>query len=115
MGLNNTEMAHTPGDRHGMKNHAAFNADVFLRQRPDLFLPMTRPGEPLRAWWRRMYRWHNGVLKGLLEDERFRRAYGLAIVSDHRHRVITCVAKDFLDEFRARGLKVEMIEWGPAE
>jgi len=41
MGLNNLEMAHTPGDRDGKKNHAAFNPDVFLSQLPDLFNPMT--------------------------------------------------------------------------
>ena len=39
MGLNNLEMAHSHGDRKGVKNHAAFNKEVFYRQKPDLLLP----------------------------------------------------------------------------
>jgi hypothetical protein len=30
MGLNNVEMGHSIGDRHGFKNHAAFNKDIFF-------------------------------------------------------------------------------------
>ena len=36
LGLNNVAMAHSPGERRGRKNHAAFNRDVFYRQAPDL-------------------------------------------------------------------------------
>jgi hypothetical protein len=39
MGLNNTLMGHSKGDRHGIKNHAAFNKDVFYQLNPDILLP----------------------------------------------------------------------------
>jgi len=39
MGLNLVDMAHSPGDRKGKKNHAAFNKEVFWQIAPDIFLP----------------------------------------------------------------------------
>jgi hypothetical protein len=39
MGLNNVKMGHSPGDRIGMKNHAAFSIPVFWELQPDLVLP----------------------------------------------------------------------------
>lgn len=39
MGLNNTAMGHSKGERIGFKNHAAFNKDVFYQLRPDFVLP----------------------------------------------------------------------------
>jgi arabinofuranosyltransferase len=38
MGLNNVTMAHAPGPRVGMRNHAAFNHDVFFSLAPDIVL-----------------------------------------------------------------------------
>lgn len=42
MGLNNLEMGHSPGERIGIKNHAAFNRDVFFRQVPNVVLPVIK-------------------------------------------------------------------------
>jgi hypothetical protein len=39
LGLNNIAMGHSPGDRKGGKNHAAFNKDVFFEQLPDVVRP----------------------------------------------------------------------------
>ena len=39
MGLNNVLMGHSPGDRRGNKNHAAFNSSVFFELSPDLVDP----------------------------------------------------------------------------
>ena len=39
MGLNNILMGHSAGDRKGIKNHAAFNKDVFYKLNPDMLLP----------------------------------------------------------------------------
>ena len=39
MGLNNVEMGHSPGDRRGNKNHAAFNSNVFFQLSPDVVDP----------------------------------------------------------------------------
>lgn len=38
MGLNSVEIAHAKGDRRGLKNHAAFNKDVFLKILPDALI-----------------------------------------------------------------------------
>lgn len=37
MGLNNTEMAHAQKEKHGPKNHAAFDKNTFYKQSPDIF------------------------------------------------------------------------------
>lgn len=39
LGLNNVAMGHSPGDRKGGKNHAAFNKEVFFEQLPDVVRP----------------------------------------------------------------------------
>jgi hypothetical protein len=39
LGLNFVEMAHSSGDRKGFKGHAAFDADIFYRNAPDIMLP----------------------------------------------------------------------------
>ena len=39
MGLNNTLMGHSSGDRIGIKNHAAFNKTVFYKLNPDVIFP----------------------------------------------------------------------------
>lgn len=39
MGLNNVAMGHSPGDRKGVKNHAAFNRTVFYQLLPDVVEP----------------------------------------------------------------------------
>lgn len=47
MGLNNVAMAHSPGPRVGMRNHAAFNHDVFFSLAPDvLLLSLWSPERP---------------------------------------------------------------------
>ncbi|MDF7826080.1 hypothetical protein P4B35_18765 [Pontiellaceae bacterium B12227] len=38
MGLNNTEMAHAPGDAANFKNHTGFTRSVFYRWQPDILL-----------------------------------------------------------------------------
>ena len=72
LGLNWVAMGHSPGDRAGIQNHAAFNEDVFWSAPPDLMLP-----EPealiLRSGCTRLVL--GGVLKGLLHTERFKAEY----------------------------------------
>ncbi len=47
MGLNHVAMAHSPGPRLGMRNHAAFNHDVFFAVAPDvLMLSLWSPERP---------------------------------------------------------------------
>ena len=39
LGLNFVEMAHSSGDRKGFRGHAAFDADIFYQNAPDIMLP----------------------------------------------------------------------------
>jgi len=48
LGLNNIAMGHSPGDRKGGKNHAAFNKDIFFEQLPDMVRPtLIQPHQPV--------------------------------------------------------------------
>jgi arabinofuranosyltransferase len=93
MGLNNTRMGHSAGDRKGTKNHAAFNRNVFFELKPDLVVSdcqrpligftdlaqslkfnrsypcavVRRPGSNLSA----EAFWEKGFLNRLREDSRF--------------------------------------------
>lgn len=107
MGLNNTAMAHSPGDRKGLKNHAAFNAEVFFSQRPALILPIaiTRDTKPETIQER--LTWDNWVLKGLLEDARFNSQYTLVTISDGRETILCYADRVLLTQFSGRGLEVD--------
>ncbi len=88
MGLNNVEMARHPGDRRGIKNHAAFSAEVFYRQLPEIVVPIImRPEEELDAGgWRKAlafyvnHRWILLPLRNLPREARFQQKYVLAVV-----------------------------------
>lgn len=100
-GLNNVAMAHAPGNRYGLKNHAAFNVDVFLAQQPELFLP-TAGGEtkfPQAAV----------TLREVLQDPRFLDLYQLARISDGKHQIVAYVKRSYLAQLAGRGLVVEPI------
>ena len=58
MGLNNTTIAHYPGKRFGVKNHAAFEPELFASLQVDLM-----PFEPSP--------FRSRTLKGMLETESF--------------------------------------------
>jgi len=76
MGLNNVAMAHAPGDRKGIKNHAAFSKEVFYQQRPDLLLPMIISASFTSHPYRNA--WANTPLRGLLTEARFLELYTAA-------------------------------------
>jgi hypothetical protein len=46
LGLNNTRMGHSPGLREGMKNHAAWNNDIFFQLSPEIVLTSCNPENP---------------------------------------------------------------------
>lgn len=64
MGLNSVAMGHSPGDRKGVKNHSAFNRDVFFQLSPDLLLIEGSPTS-----------WHWSVLRNVRLDPRFSDRY----------------------------------------
>ena len=63
MGLNNTEMAHAPGDAANFKNHTGFTRAIFYRWHPDILLC----GDS--------FEFDSLVLNGLHEEDAFRAAY----------------------------------------
>jgi hypothetical protein len=110
MGLNNETMAHAPGDRKGLKNHAAFNAAVFFRQRPEIVLPMVVSGELQPDLTQERLKWDNGVLKGLLLDPRFTSHYRLVTISDGETTLLAYADEPTLTRLRAKGLVVAVAE-----
>ncbi len=64
MGLNTSFIAHFPGDRRGVKNHAAFEKEAFWAIEPDILLA-SPPAEGQSA------NFSSQVLKGLLFEPRF--------------------------------------------
>jgi hypothetical protein len=79
MGLNLVEMAHEPGDRLGIKNHAAFSKEVFWRLQPDIMLPQTELSARRIPDYEGGF-WFSVPLKGLLSDPEFQERYREAAV-----------------------------------
>ncbi len=77
MGLNLVEMAHEPGKREGIKNHAAFSNEVFYRLLPDMVLPRLAFSPRLSPADAEV-RWYALVLKGLLAEQDFLDRYTAA-------------------------------------
>ncbi len=110
MGLNNLMMAHAPGHRYGYKDHAAFNANVFFIQRPDLVLPLIGSPETLVNNYQARYEWPNQILKGLLQDSHFKATYQLALISDTQHTVMAYVERNYLNRLMKRGFDVKLVD-----
>jgi arabinofuranosyltransferase len=110
MGLNNSAMAHAKGDRQGLKNHAAFNAEVFFSQQPELLLPMDLSQADMASDLQETLAWDNAVLKGLLTDPRFTDRYKLATVSDGKINILAFMDGSVQDQLSAQGLEVKPFE-----
>lgn len=114
MGLNNVEMAHAPGLRYGLKNHSAFNSEVFMAQRPMLLLAEPIPDgveeiTPATACHEihtTTLVWPNSVLKGLLEDDRFWQIYDRIVLSDNGTRLLTYVERTYVQTLREQGFTI---------
>lgn len=78
MGLNHVAIAHFPGDRQGIRNHAAFSKEVFYGLAPHIVLPRVIDMVPLNLPYNK--KWHDVVLKGLLDDQVFNARYTCASV-----------------------------------
>ena len=85
MGLNDTLMGHSKGDRIGIKNHAAFNKDVFYQLTPDLVLPKLVTGrqDALResSDLRNPYNFDNQAMKDIFNDDRYNDIYTPVMLS----------------------------------
>jgi len=86
MGLNFSAMAHSPGDKKGQKNHAAFNKDVFWKVTPDIFLPYISTGVQEIIQGRKKQKAKSiaspetDPFKGLRRDPRFIEEYALGVL-----------------------------------
>jgi len=79
MGLNNTLMGHNKGERVGIKNHAAFNKEVFYQLQPDLMLPrrLAKPEDALLSYveYLNPYNFENQAMKNIFNDSLFKQSY----------------------------------------
>ncbi len=107
MGLNLTEMAHEPGDRRGIKNHAAFSKEVFWRLQPDIVVPQTELSER-RIPEYKSTSWPALPLKGLPSDPAFRERYRPAAVRRKGRPgdvfIIGIYRRDYLRDLAASGV-----------
>ena len=79
MGLNSTRFARNGGDRVGVRGHAAFDRRTFYELRPRIIVPLVHHSEDLAMAGDRVV-FVDRVLKGLLQETRFREDYQLAEV-----------------------------------
>ena len=89
MGLNSVAMGHSAGDRKGVKNHSAFNRDVFFQVSPDLLLIEGSPTS-----------WHWSVLQNVRIDPRF----------PERYRWVGIVRKEQQRNRRRRGAAAAVVQ-----
>jgi hypothetical protein len=83
MGLNDTRMAHNGGDRIGLRSHAAFDKATFFELSPTMVVPLVQFSDGLAAMDAKNSPAGAAVaivLKGLLEDPKFRKKYQVAEV-----------------------------------
>lgn len=99
MGLNNTLMGHSSGDRMGIKNHAAFNKDVFYQLNPDILLPRPVQDETaailLNTNLLNTNNFENQALKNIVNDARFVETYHpyMIVADGGRIRLFTFISK----------------------
>jgi hypothetical protein len=84
MGLNAIEMAHATGSRTGVKNHSAFNREVFYRWHPDILLC----GDSAE--------FDSKVLKGLHREKEFDRRYAKGTLHRQDAAVTAYFSRRFL-------------------
>ncbi len=115
LGLNLVAMAHAPGDRRGLKNHAAFDAEVLFALAPELLFPDGSEGvdpRPLAAQLRPTS-FENRVTRGLLQSPRFQERYApvsIGAPGDPPGAIhVTGFARnDVIRPLRERGLEVRV-------
>ena len=106
MGLNNTLMGHSKGDRTGIKNHAAFNKDVFYQLRPDVILPRTLAQEKdailVYADVLDQFNFENQAMKHIFNDSAFQQLYTPVMIRKQKNTeaFFAFARKDFLQQLQ---------------
>jgi hypothetical protein len=114
MGLNNVRMGHSLGDRSGFKNHAAFNQEVFHELAPDLVIPTETDDAngTIAVFDGRTDAWSNGILRGLLETQRFRGQYVTVFLPSPgkgaKVGIVAYCKRGSVEQLRARGVILEV-------
>ncbi len=104
MGLNNIEMGHSPGDRKGLKNHAAFNKDVFYNMNPNLLLPHTVSNETAAkrrvAEMQGPFNFENIAMKNIFNDTTFKQKYTPVLIANNSKQVFAFASNQFLSSLK---------------
>ncbi|MEO8713268.1 MAG: hypothetical protein ABI405_14145 [Parafilimonas sp.] len=89
MGLNNILMGHSEGDRKGIKNHAAFNKDVFYILNPGILLPENADDFKLAsiqyANLLDINNFDNEAMKNIFNDDAFQKTYPPVFIFDKKN------------------------------
>jgi arabinofuranosyltransferase len=107
MGLNDTLMGHSSGSRVGIKNHAAFNKNIFYKLNADIILPKdvedAKGAEIQYAEFRDTYDFDNLAMKNIFNDSEFSRQYKcVAINKKSLQKIIFAFASNsFLNKMKA--------------
>lgn len=91
LGLNDLEIAHFPGRREGVKNHAAFEPEAFDKTNTDILLAGP-------------YRRFSTILKGVFETEDFASRWRFVTFWDREHpsvQISALAKKQYLEELNA--------------
>jgi len=88
MGLNNILMGHSAGDRKGIKNHAAFDKDVFYKLKPDILLPESVDSlkEATIKYFNLLDKdnFDNQAMKNIFNDDTFQKLYSPVFITDKK-------------------------------
>ena len=88
MGLNDVRMGHSKGDRKGIRDHAAFNKEVFYEEQPDLLLPMVvtdrEAASRLNSGLLDSTSFENRAMKNIFAEPRFQNEYVSAMVNNKK-------------------------------
>jgi arabinofuranosyltransferase len=103
MGLNWTAMAHAPGDRKGIRNHAAFEPGVFWREMPEIVTPILLMFRPETACDLHDP-FADRVLDRLRDTRRFRAHYAAGYLDTPRGAVGGYFLRSWLGAARPRDL-----------
>jgi hypothetical protein len=89
MGLNNTLMGHSSGDRIGIKNHAAFNKDVFYKLNPGILLPENaddlKEASIQYSNLLDVNNFDNEAMKNIFNDDAFQKEYSPVFILDKKN------------------------------
>jgi arabinofuranosyltransferase len=110
MGLNNIIMGHSPGNRVGVKNHAAFNKDIFYQLDADLLLPKLVADESAArnryAELRSTDNFDNKAMKNIFNDSLFHQHYQPVMISRSGKHVFAFSNNKQLEKMKKENLEV---------